>query len=221
MVWTKSKGWDSAGHGQYRNKERCSQNARQEPAWGGLAPCQGVWTLLFGRKRRSHGKTEMTKLVLCFRTIAISKRSWSTWEIGNHYNSPGEGCHGLNQVRSSEIKRTWVCSQPVLLADNLWGLRERKKMKMTVWEATRLERSESVIQAGKGTGRVWESEEVKYETLNLESKALAFTSLCTSSVSYSTSLNLSFLNCQMCVHMGGGRRGVTSCLGALSTVMTL
>lgn len=60
-----------------------------------------------------------------------------------------------------------------------------------------------MIQAGKGIGRVWESEEVNYQTLNLESKALALTSNCTSSVSYSTPLGLSFLNCQMCVHMGG------------------
>lgn len=104
------------------------------------------------------------------------------------------------------------------------GAREKnkkKQLKMKVWKATRLERSESMIQAGKGTGRVWESEEVNYQTLNLEPKALALTSNCTSSVSYSTSLGLSFLNCQMCVHKGGGRRGVTSCLGALSTVMTL
>lgn len=60
-----------------------------------------VWS-----ERRNHGKAEMTKLVLCFRTISISKRSWSTLEIGYHYNSPGEGCQGLNQVRSSEMKRT-------------------------------------------------------------------------------------------------------------------
>lgn len=83
------------------------------------------------------------------------------------------------------------------------GVKRERKMKMTVWEAIRLERSESVIQAGKGTGRVWESEEVKYETLKLESKAL--TSNYTSSVSYSTSLDLSFLNCQMlCIWVGEG-----------------
>lgn len=78
-----------------------------------------------------------------------------------------------------------------------------------------------MIQAGKGIGRVWESEEVNYQILNLESKALALTSNCTSSVSYSTPLGLSFLNCQMCVHMGGGRKGTVSCLGALFAVRTL
>lgn len=78
-----------------------------------------------------------------------------------------------------------------------------------------------MIQAEKGTGGVWESEEINYQTLNLESKVLALISNCTSSVSYSASLGLSFPNCQMCMHMGGGRRGMTSCLRALSTVMTL
>lgn len=38
---------------------------------------------------------KMTTLVLGFRTTAISKRSLGRLEIGNHYNSPGEGRQSL------------------------------------------------------------------------------------------------------------------------------